>query len=66
MCGQFVDRLAFESYLAVASPYQTGNSANGGTLARAIGSDHGYDLALLHFQGNAIQRLYRPVVNFQI
>ena len=62
-------RMRFEQIVAIISNaagfgrHQTGDGVQGGGLAGAVGSDQGDDLAVVHLEANALDRVDRAIGN---
>ena len=59
------DVLALEVDAAVGGLHQSGNGAQGGGFARAVGADEGDDLALGYLKGDALYGLNAAVAYLQ-
>ena len=62
-------RMRFEQIVAIIGNaagfgrHQTGDGVQGGGLAGAVGSDQGDDLAVVHLEANALDRVDRAIGN---
>src|ERR1051325_10349405 len=61
-----LDVPAAEFHLAFERIDDAGNRLQGGGLAGAVGAEDGDDLALLHREAHAAQRLHRAVVRLDM
>ena len=57
MGADALDALALIEHIAGLGVEQTGHRLQGGGLACAVGADEGDDLALVHLEGNILDRV---------